>query len=316
MDVIEHTPEIYHLTFGVHEPVLKIKSGQRVHVGVPDCDGFGLDGIPLPEDKFEKSIHTSIPIANPTAGPYYIEGAEVGDAIVVNIHSVKPNRRLGRTGISAGQIHIAQKHFRTISDTDMNVSVPRKIFQWDIDVARNIATFKLEKSTRPKVEVPLSPFVGCIAVAPMNGQFFDGLALGNFGGNMDVSAVAADCRIFLPVFASGAYLFLGDIHAAQGDGEIIGGGIEISGTIEFSVTLKKGKTISWPRIENSSQIGVIASGTTMDEASQIANAQLVLWMAHEYGFDRWEALNVLSQTGQSRPGNSKSVCCTISKKYL
>jgi acetamidase/formamidase len=150
----------------------------------------------------------------------------------------------------------------------------------------------------------------------MNGQFFDGLASGNFGGNMDVPEVAAGCQIYLPVFANGACLFLGDIHAAQGDGEIIGGAIETSGTIEFSVALDKGKAISWPRIENADQIGVIASGTTMDEASQIANAQLVLWMAQEYGFDRWEALNVLSQTGQSRPGNSKSMCCTISKKYL
>jgi len=316
VDVIEHIQERYHLTFGMHQPAMTVKPEQRVRVSVPDCDGLGIEGLPLPDDKFEKSAHALLFRGNPTAGPYYIEGAQTGDSITVHIHSVQPNRRLGRTGISSRQIHIAQKYFQTASDTDMNVVVPQKIFHWDIDVARKVATLKLEKSARTEVEVPLCPFAGCIAVAPENGQIFDGLALGNFGGNMDVPAIVAGCRICLPVFACGAYLFLGDIHAAQGEGEIIGGAIETSGTIEFSVTLDKGKTISWPRIENADQIGVIASGTTMDEAMQIANAQLVLWMAQEYGFDRWEALNVLSQTGQSRPGNSKSVCCTISKKYL
>jgi acetamidase/formamidase len=316
MELIEHIPDRYHLTFGVHPPAMNIKQNQRIRVSVPDCDGLGIDGKPLSSDKFEQNSQVSITMGNPTAGPYYIEEAQMGDSIAVDIHSVQPNRRLGRTGISANQIHIAQKYFQTASDTDMNVAVPRKIFHWDIDLARNVATLRLEKSNKSAVEVPLHPFVGCVAVAPMNGQFFDGLASGNYGGNMDVPAVAAGCRIHFPVFAHGGYLFLGDIHAAQGEGEIIGGAIETSGTIEFSVTIEKGKTISWPRIENAEQIGVIASGMTMDETAQIANAQLVLWMVQEYGFDRWEALNVLSQTGQSRPGNSKSFCCTISKKYL
>jgi amidase len=316
MNVIEHTPDIYHLTFGVHTPSLKIKSGQIIRVSVPDCDGLGADGMPLSDTKFEQSPYASITKANPTAGPYYIEDAERGDHITVCIHRVVPNRRLGRTGISARQINIKQKYFMTSSDADWNVLIPRKLFHWDIDVSKNVATLKLEKSKKNRVEIPLCPSVGCIAIAPDNGQYLDGMSVGNYGGNLDIPGVGDGCRIHFPVFVQGAYLFLGDIHAAQGEGEIIGGAIETSGTIEFSVLVNKQKTISWPRIEDAKNIGVIAAGTTLDEAIQIAYAQLVIWMSDEYGFDRWEALNLLSQTGHARPGNFQSASCTIAKKYV
>jgi len=314
--VIEHEPQLYHLTFGVHEPAMRLQTGQTVRVTVPDCDGLGPDGTMLDRSRFESRRHGSLAIANPTAGPYVVETAQVGDTLVVRIDSIHIDRDFGRTGISARQISIPQKLFITERDADFNVAVPKKEFRWQIDHDNALARLRCPHSRKEVVEVPLRPMVGCVGVAPPNGQFLDGLAVGNFGGNMDVPDVGAGCCIRLPVFVPGGYLFLGDLHAAQGYGEIIGGGVEVSGTIEFTVDVEKGKKILWPRLETDRRIGVIGAGGNVTEAMEIAYAQLVLWLSEDYGFERWEALNLVSQTGRASPGNWRTAVCSIEKIYL
>ena len=314
--IIEHIPEVYHLTFGQHTPVMTLKDGDTVRVRVPDCDGLGPDAKPLDRSRFAKEPGNPV-IANPQAGPYFIDNAVVGDSITVHIKEVKVESSFGRTGISAEQIAIPGNLFATEADSDRDVEVPKKEFSWQINHENNTAVFHCGNSgVKKSVAVGLRPSVGCIGVAPEGGRFIDGLPAGNYGGNIDIPDLTAGSSITLPVFADGAYLSLGDLHAVQGDGEIIGGAIEVSGVVTFQVRINKRKPIDWPRIETNDRIGVAATGDTIDEAMQIAYSQLVLWLSSASGLGRWEVLNIVSQTGTARPGNRGTACCTIEKKYL
>ena len=311
-----HRPDKYRLTIGPHPPILTISSGQKVQVSVPDCDGIGPDGRQLPLDCFEQCQAGPTWIANPLAGPYYIEDANVDDSLTVQIDAIEIDRDFGRTGISAQQIAIPQGHFKCDTDDDHNVFIPCKEYRWEIDHQKKVARLALQHEKRASIEIPLNPSVGFIAVAPPYGQYCNGLGIGNFGGNLDIPAIGPGSRLSLPVFAQGACLYLGDLHAAQGDGEIIGGAIEVGGRVDFSVQVNKGKKIDWPRLVTDTDIGVIASGHSIDEAIHQAYAQLVLWLHEDYEFDRWDALNVVSQTGRARPGNSKTAICTIAKSLI
>ncbi len=307
---------MYHLTFGPHESAMTIEDGDEIQVQIPDCDGLGPDGKQLDSCRFETG-DGSINIANPVAGPYVINSAEIGDSVTINIKNIEINSKSGRTGISARQITIPPKMFVTPDDPENNQIVPEKEFSWKIDLKNNLAVFQCKNITEKKhIKVDLHPAVGCIGVAPENSQFLDGLSSGNFGGNIDIPDLGIGASITLPVFLKGAYIFLGDLHAAQGDGEIIGGAIEVSGTVTFQVNVNKNDTIHWPRIETPDQAGIIASGRTIDEAIKIAYSQLTLWITKEYNIDRWDALNLISQTGRARPGNSKTAICTIDKESL
>ena len=69
----------------------------------------------------------------------------------------------------------------------------------------------------------------------------------------------AGVKLMLPVNEPGALLFLGDGHARQGEGEVVGTGLETSMDVEFTVDLVKKKTIGWPRLENDTYIMVLGS---------------------------------------------------------
>ena len=253
--MINHIPELYHLTFGPHKPAMTLKDGDTVRVQIPDCDGLGPDGKPLSSSKFKKG-RGAVQIANPTAGPYLIADANVGDSVSINIKHIEIDSDKGRTGISTKQIAIPQRLFVNEKDNDFNAIVPKKEFSWQIDRDNEVAVFCCANSRDQRlITVELNPFVGCIGVAPKNGQFLDGLSSGAFGGNIDIPGIARGCTITLPVFVEGAYIFLGDLHAAQGDGEIIGGAIEVSGTVTFQVSVNKGRTVSWPRMQTQDQMG-------------------------------------------------------------
>jgi acetamidase/formamidase len=295
---------------------MHLAAGQSVSVSIPDCDGLGPDGESLPRDRFESRNDIEIPVVNPTAGPYFIEGADVGDTICVHIEEVTPDRDFGRTGISSKQVQIPQRFFLTEDDPDWNVSLPKDLLIWDINRDEGIATFHCKNSRSKEVHVELNPFPGCIAVSPPNGQFCDGLTIGPFGGNMDVPLATAGRRIYLPVFMKGANLFIGDLHAAQGHGEVIGGAIEISGRITFRTEVLKNQSLRWPRIEDDDSMATVVSSSDIKMALQIAYAQMVLWLAEAYGYDRWDALNLVSQTARAGLGNSDVAFCELSKKHV
>jgi amidase len=99
----------------------------------------------------------------------------------------------------------------------------------------------------------------------------------------------------LPVFEPGALLFLGDGHARQGDGEVLGSAIETSLDLEFSVELMKGRKINWPRLETQQYIMVLGSSRAVNEAIQHATTELMRWLMESYGFDERGASLLMGQ---------------------
>src|SRR5690348_7412022 len=132
-------------------------------------------------------------------------------------------------------------------------ALPEKIWFYPIDKASNTATFTALDS-KFSVKIPLHPFFGCIGVAPAKGESRSSIVPAEFGGNMDSPEASVGNTVYLPVSVPGALLFLGDGHAAMGDGEVAGTAIEVPLRARIRVKLIKQQPIAWPRFENASMI--------------------------------------------------------------
>ncbi|RJS85310.1 hypothetical protein CW702_01315 [Candidatus Bathyarchaeota archaeon] len=137
---------------------------------------------------------------------------------------------------------------------------------------------------------------------------------------MDCVETKEGATLYLPVFVHGAYLAFGDVHAAQGDGELCGTALEVSANVRLRIEVVKGWEINWPRIEDEEYIMVAGSSRPLMEAYKIAHVELLSWLVNDYGFDKWEAIQVLSQVGTCRIGNvvdpNYTVVAKFPKKYL
>ena len=102
---------------------------------------------------------------------------------------------------------------------------------------------------------------------------------------MDYNGMGAGVKLMLPVSEPGALLFLGDAHAGQGDGEVLGNALETSMAVEFRVELMKKKSIGWPRLETADRIMVLGSARPLLQAMQHATTEMQRWLMSEYGFD-------------------------------
>ena len=253
---------------------------------------------------------------NPQTGPFYIEGAEPGDTLVVRIDDISLNRDFG-WGASIPYFGALAPEYKTAMITD---PAPDKLFIWRLDAEKNVGILDLPNSKIGQVEVPLRPFFGTIGTAPAGKECWSSLTPGPHGANMDFNEVVEGVTMYFPVYEPGALFMLGDGHAAQGDGEIDGAAIETSFDVTFTVDLIKGKTINWPRLENDEVIMSIGSTRPLVDALRIACADLVNWLVADHGYDKFEALQLLGQAARIEVANvvdpQYSVACQIEKKYL
>jgi acetamidase/formamidase len=156
---------------------------------------------------------------------------------------------------------------------------------WNIDKEKGVAR-PANSAIRPAgITIPLRPMLGCVGVAPARKEAVATSTPDRFGGNMDYNGMNAGVTLMLPVSEPGALLFLGDGHARQGDGEVVGNAMEISMDVEFSVDLIKGKQIGWPRLENAEHLMVLGSARPLLQALQHATTELQRWLMSDYGFD-------------------------------
>lgn len=250
------------------------------------------------------------------AGPIAIAGAEPGDTLVVEILKVRPNRAtaVSTQGGSFGALVPDE------GTAMLNAPFPRGRFVWKLDRQALTGTLELPRSGGRSLTVPLAPMLGRVAVAPEGQEAFDGLWPGNFGGNMDAADVREGSTVYLPVFHPGALFYFGDGHALQGDGEVCGSGLETSMDVAFRFGLQKKKKIAWPRIEDAEHIMVAGSSRPLSDALRIAFVELIGWLTSEYGFDREEAYQVVSQLARVRVAQMVDPLYTViakfPKKYL
>ena len=285
-------------SFAVREPVLRIKPG-----AVVESRSFSRPG-----DYYERAGG-----AWPgEVGPFHIEGATPEDTLVIKILKLQLNRDTAVSSVTPNGISAVAGDSRTRM---LNDPLPARRFVWQLDRARNMGILDLPNSASKRIEVPLRPMLGRLAVAPAGTEAFGGLWPGNFGGNMDSSDAREGTTVYLPIFHHGALFYFGDVHALQGDGEIVGSGLETTADVTFQFDLIKGRQIRWPRMEDANDIMVAGSIRPLVDAFRIAHVELIEWLVDEYGFERMEAYQVVSQAGHSRIANVVDPNYTVMAKF-
>jgi amidase len=263
-----YTPTGYQNTFsGAHAPVLRIKPGDRVITKTIDAWGF---------DALKKKVGER---PNPQTGPFYIEGAERGDTLVVRLERIEPDRLSAWSGSLLAPYAVDPAFLRSEGLKEQQDQT------WILDKVRGLARIESPTIRPNRIEVPMKPMLGCIATAPDRKEAIATSTPDTFGGNLDYNGMTAGVKLMLPVYEPGALLFIGDGHAAQGDGEIIGNALETSMEVDFTVDLIKGKPIGWPRLENRDFIIVLGSARPLLQALQHATTELQRWLMTDYGFD-------------------------------
>jgi len=276
-----------------NEPRLRIEAGETILVETEDA----FSGqIRTNDDRRDK---TQRPYGNPLTGPIFVEAAEPGDSLAVRIEAIEAN--------------LGQCATRTSS--------PHQLCEWlGTDVPHGTHVCEIRDGLihwSEKIAIPYRPMLGCLGTAPDTGVPTTGPA-GLHGGNMDIIETCVGSTVFLPVCVEGAYLYLGDAHAAMGHGELSASGLEMPSHTTITVDLVKGKRIPAPRIESSDEIMTIATGCPMERSIAQAYAWLIMWMEEEYGWNRWKAYDLLTHVGQISVGYYAigTVAAKIAKQYL
>jgi len=252
-------------------PRLTIAPGDTVHFACHDASG----GQVTPASTVEDFLAIDRDRIHALTGPVFVEGAEPGDVLEVNVVEVA-HKGWGWTSTIAG-----------LGFLDQRFTEP-SLFHWTLegDVSRSLA---------PAV-LPLRPFCGVMGVAPAEPGAFKTRPPGAFGGNMDVRDLATGATLYLPVFNRGALFSCGDAHAAQGDGEVCINGIECPADATLRFELHKAQKLEAPLIEAPAPSAipeglwtVVESAPDALDAARAATSRMVDLLASRWGFTPLEA---------------------------
>ena len=255
-----------------HAPVAAVDAGAEILFETWDA----RTGTVRSEQDLLDKPHPNGP--NPATGPVFVRGAELGDALAVEILDIALAAR-GYTGTRPGRGVLGH----TISE------YRTKLF----DIADGMVVFN------DRLRFPVRPMVGVIGTAPPG----DGVATlhpGVHGGNMDHNSVCVGARVHVPVFVPGALLCIGDVHASMGDGEISITALEIPGAVRVRVDLVKGEGIRRPWIELPDAWITTGDGPGIAEALRVAAEEMARFLMVRLGISADEAYMLLSIRGDAR----------------
>jgi amidase len=293
-------PTHYHTAIGTFEPVLRIGDGDTVVTST--VDAFGKDA----------SDTQVTPRGNPQTGPFYVAGAEPGDTLVVKLDRILPNRAIGYSGSVVAPNVVEPSYVCELPEREPAV--------WRVDNKSGTATLIKPETKLGNLVIPLAPMLGCFGVAPPLGQAISTATSAEHGGNMDYRGFITGVTVYFPVFVPGALLYVGDGHATQGDGEIVGTGIEISMEVQFTVHVVEGKPIRWPRGENAEYIFAVGNARPLDQAVQHATTEMLRWLREDYVLDARGASLLLGQCVEYDLGNvfdpAYTMVCKLRKGLL
>jgi len=314
-------------------PLLAVKSGDTVRIDTISQSGatnatadpvayFGQFGV-KPGEVLEdvKDFWTSMP-SRPRYGPHiltgpvYIEGAEPGDMLEVQILDLDARVPFGlnNTAPLGGVLGTGYPGYR---DGDPGLDIPaappdalagifpgvrQHLYRIGKARGRQVAFFS------NRIQVPIVPFMGVMGVAPRDGEFVGSTPdapppplgvqgsgpPGTFGGNMDLHDLTVGATLYLPVFQSGAQFFTGDPHSAQGDGEVSGTAIEHSLSGVFRFIVHKRKTIEWPRAEDATHYMMMGIDHDLNRAMRLATLEVVKFLVEEKGLTPAKAFSLAS----------------------
>jgi len=299
----------YFYTMGKYnKPTLTVKPGETIIVETADHTG---NRVKTPEDI---EILPTIKKWGPLSGPIFVQGAQPGDTITIYIEDIKPLFNQGWGGQELGGISTAGNATHGLHLINEPVLPTVHI----CPIKNGIITIPLKN--RKEISIQSKPFPGTIGIAPEIDSVSNSIC-GPFGGNMDCPDICKGNKLFLPVFTEGAFLYVGDVHALQGDGELGGSPVEIASESTLTIDLIKDKVINWPRIESPDYIMTVGNSCPLDNSLRIACTEMLYWLRDEYGFDLEDAVYLSSTIFRCRvnsvinPINS-SMSVMFPKKYL
>ena len=263
----------------------------------------------ITSDRDSPSAKLKFPYLNPQCGPIAIDGISKGDCLAVHIQAVET-----RGEQPAGTTCIIPEFgglVGTAATAMLNPPLPERVRKVHVD--------KDGVRWNDKITLPYQPFIGTIGISPEI-EAISSLQPDYHGGNMDLPDVGPGAILYFPVHVKGGLLYVGDCHAAQGDGELSGVAIEQRATVTLQIDVIKQWTFAWPRLETKDFVMTIGSARPLEDAARIAYRELVRWMSADYGFDEIDAYMLLSQAGRIRLGNmvdpKYTMGASVLKKYL
>jgi amidase len=300
MAVHRFEPERFHNVFGGHEAVLSLSPGDLLITRTVDAHGV------------DSQMRQVAVRPNPLTGPFSVRGAEPGDTLVVQLEKILPNREPGWTTNAIDP---------ALVDPDFARNVPEKQYvEWRVNKKSKSVFLTDAGWSLGRLELPLDPMLGCVGVAPKDGQMLSSMTSAEHGGNMDWCGCRQGVSLYLPVFNSGALLYIGDGHAVQSDGEIGGNGVEISMDVELSVDLIKGRETGWPRAEDDRWLYTLGNARPFFQALQHATTEMIRWLAQDYNLGFSEASILMSQSIRYEVANifdpAYTAVCKLEKATL
>ena len=277
----DYTPSTFHRRFsGENKPVLTVFPGDSIRTTTVDAGGTDEKGV------------TRVLGGNPETGPFYIETAAPGDILVVHFTRLRLNRDWAISDDGIVDRGVDSDLAVKMKDTFKNV-------RWHLDSEHGVATTLKPGEHLTHYTVPLRPMLGCVAVAPNSTQAPPGTGdSGRWGGNMDFNEIVEGATVYLPVSVPGALLYVGDGHAAQGDGELNGNALETSMDVEFTVNVLPHKPISSPRVESATHIMAMGLAGSLDDAFRAATANMAQWLTDDYKLTPSELAQVLGTSAE------------------
>ncbi|HLH59796.1 MAG TPA: acetamidase/formamidase family protein [Streptosporangiaceae bacterium] len=312
MEVLEFRPEReqYAFTFGGVAPVRKVAPGTVLRVWTEDAFCGNLRSTAdMPSAKL------TMPFVNPQTGPFFVEGAEPGDTLVLHLVDLSPARGYG----ASSTIPL----FGGLTGTDRTATLQDPLTErtwiYEVDRERWTVAFQAQASEL-RLELPMDPMLGTVGVAPAAGEARSSLVPDSFGGNMDTPEMRAGATCYLGVNVPGALFSVGDGHYRQGEGESCGTAVEGAMDVTLIVDLIKGGAPAWPRIETDSHLAVIGSSRPLEDAWRVSQVNMVTWLSDLCGLDRLDAYQLLSQTSECPLANvvdaNYSAVTKVAKRFI
>lgn len=287
-------------------PALTVDPGARVRIDTVSHQGLTTAQDPLtfftargiaPDDVLPDARAIYDQLKRPKGGgvhiltgPIYVQEAEPGDMLEVRILDIEFRVAYGVNNTGPG---------RGVLPDLLSEPMPKLL---RLDLERNVAVFS------PSISIPLHPFMGIMAVAPPeNMGMVSSTPPGVWGGNMDLKALYTGATLYLPVFNEGAQFFTGDGHAAQGDGEVDGGAIEISLAPTLQFILHKEKHIASPMAETPTHFVTMGMHVDLNEANRLAVQSAVDFLARKESLSKADAYALASLAVDFRVGEAVDI---------
>jgi acetamidase/formamidase len=255
-------------------PAITVPSGSVVEAHTHEATGGQLNI----DSTIEDLQNVNMDLVHTLTGPIYVEGAEPGDVLAVELIELEPG------------------------DWGWTAMTPNFGFLQGEHEDSALKTYKLDKEANrvqfaEGISIPLRPFAGVMGVAPDTDEMLNTIPPRANGGNMDDPNIVAGTTVYFPVFVEGALFSIGDTHSVQGLGEVVGTAVESPMRVLFRLSVIKNRSIEEPQYETDEYYATTGFGTTIDEAAVKATRYMVRHLVDTHGLSFGDAYMLCSLVG-------------------